>query len=440
MNTQSKIAKTSQDQMLAHMLNHPKHYVMNSHLITDDLFSNSISKRLFRGFEKVMLEGGKVDVVRVVEASKGSWDINYDHLTNLVANISYETDFETYLAYALEGYKQLKLQHLLARINERVEQGEETEGLIKAMEVELFNIKEVRESTINDMATNLKIVFDNIDKNASAKGLVGIGSGFKHLDDFTGGWQRSDLVIIAADTSQGKTSFALNCAKNAAIAFKHPVAIYSLEMSALQLSARLMSMESNINSKSILRSKLSTDEISQIHSSLYQLSEAEIYIDDCPSNLISYIMSSIRTLRLQKNIEFAVVDYLQLVGLGEKGVSREQEVGKIARMLKNLAKELNIAIMVLSQLNRGQSSRSGGEPRLSDLRDSGQIEEAADTVILLYRPEVYGVETYGDGSSTSGIAEIKIAKGRNIGLSTILLNFEPELTRFSNYDKTFVPY
>ena len=232
----------------------------------------------------------------------------------------------------------------------------------------------------------------------------------------------------------GKTSFALALAYNAAYYTKTPTVIFSYEMSAIQLLRRLISMDSEIRNRYITNGTLNKDELLKIHDSISNLESIPLSIDEGNLTSLNYLLYRIKEYVKDKQVKLVLVDYLQLVTSKSKSGSREQEVSQVARSLKNLAKELNITIIALSQLNRGVGMRNNSKPTLSDLRESGEIEQAADVVVLIYRPEYYGIEYNDDGKESKGTANIIFAKGRNIGVGEVTLKFKSEITKFIDYE------
>lgn len=270
-------------------------------------------------------------------------------------------------------------------------------------------------------------------------GLTGIPSGFANLDRITSGWQKSDLIVLAARPGMGKTAMVLTLARNAAVMHQKPVAVFSLEMSAIQLVNRLISSETEITSERLKRADLTTKEWDELTTKLEQLANAHIFIDDTPAINIFELRAKCRRLKMQHDIQLIVIDYLQLMsGTNSDGKSgnREQEISVISRSLKAIAKELDVPIIALSQLNRSVETRSTTDkrPHLSDLRESGSIEQDADMVIFLYRPEYYGFTEDENGDSTRGTAEIIIAKHRNGALETVKAKFMGQYAKFENLD------
>ncbi len=274
-------------------------------------------------------------------------------------------------------------------------------------------------------------------KEASKRtdGLSGIPSGFTDLDRMTSGWQSSDLVIIAARPAMGKTAFVLSMTKQMALDHKKPVAVFSLEMSNIQLVNRLIVSETELAADKIKNGNLTKGEWEQLDHKIQRLIDAPIFVDDTPALSVFELRAKCRRLKKLHDIQIVIIDYLQLMtASGMNPGSREQEVSLISRSLKGLAKELNIPIIALSQLNRGVENRTGEgkRPQLSDLRESGAIEQDADMVMFIHRPEYYKITEDEQGNSLIGMAEIIIAKHRNGATGDVRLRFRQELARFED--------
>jgi len=289
-------------------------------------------------------------------------------------------------------------------------------------------------STGEKSTCTLSEVVDQLDtqiaENSISTETSGIKTGMKKFDNYSGGLQKSDLVIIAAESSQGKTALGLSILKYAAQSQEIESVVFSMEMSRLQLTARILAQEVQISSNRILNAPLAADEIKKIRAVKAEIAGLPIYFDERSSTNIDEICNSIISLKLKHDIQLVMIDYLQLVGSSQKDRSEESQIADIARKLKNLAKKLDITIIALSQLSR---DRTNPRPQKNRLRGSGQIEEAADIVLLLWRPSVYGIskfDEYWEGISTAGKAEISIAKGRNIGVGNFLVGFDEATTRF----------
>lgn len=298
------------------------------------------------------------------------------------------------------------------------------------------NLKKGSENITDILASELKEL-DIRMNNTSDNHLNGVPSGFIDLDNTTGGWQKSDFIIVAGRPGMGKTAFTLALARNAAADHAKPVAIFSLEMSNAQLVQRLISMETQIAAEKIRRGNLENYEYQVLTEKIDSLRNAKIFIDDTPAINVFELRSKCRRLKQQHGIEMIIIDYLQLMsGTNDnKGIggNREQEISQISRSLKGLAKELNVPVIALSQLSRAPEKRGGPpKPVLSDLRESGAIEQDADIVIFLYRPEYYKITTFDDGTPTDNLAEVLIAKHRNGPLADIRTRFIGKFAKFEN--------
>ncbi len=272
-------------------------------------------------------------------------------------------------------------------------------------------------------------------------GLSGVPTGFKDLDKLTSGWQRSDMIVIAARPAMGKTAFVLSMARNTAVDYGMKVAIFSLEMSSVQLVKRLISSESRISADKLRKGDLKEHEFQQLHSRITNLSKAPIFIDDTPGISVFDLRAKCRRLNSDGKLSMIIIDYLQLMsaGTGKGSGNREQEISFISRSIKEIAKELNVPIIALSQLSRSVETRGGDKkPALSDLRESGAIEQDADIVGFLYRPEYYKIDVDADNNSTKGVGQVIIAKHRNGGLDEISLRFIGEYARFENMEDAFM--
>ena len=310
----------------------------------------------------------------------------------------------------------------------------------KIYDISQRNLKKNTQSA-EDLVLAAKKKIEEISKK---EGLSGIASGFGEIDRLTSGWQPSDLIIVAARPGMGKTAFTLSMARNITVENNIPVAFFSLEMSAIQLITRLISSETGLNSEKLRTGKLEKFEWELLNVKVSNLENAPLYIDDTPSLSIFELRAKARRLSSQYGIKLIVVDYLQLMTLGssQKSGNREQEISTISRNLKALAKELDIPIIALSQLSRAVELRGGTKrPILSDLRESGAIEQDADIVSFLYRPEYYKIDEWDDEerSPAAGQAEFIVAKHRNGGLDSIRLKFIGNLGKFDNLDQFDAP-
>ncbi len=307
----------------------------------------------------------------------------------------------------------------------------------KSMQLVYDATQSSERQNVQEIGTVIGKVLEDLDVAQNSTGLSGVPSGFATLDSITNGWQPSDLIILAARPSVGKTAFALNVARNAAVDHNVPVAVFSLEMSSIQLAKRLMITESGLSADKIKGClKFENDEWVLLEQSLKKLQKAPLYVDETPGLPITEFRSKVKTLVKQKKVKLVIVDYLQLMQgpIDTKGI-REQEVAAISRMLKATAKEMNIPIIALSQLSRGSVQRQGGsgKPILSDLRESGSIEQDADMVIFIHRPDFLGLT---EGELDKEKTEIIIAKHRNGETKDISMRYKGDRLRFVELDDT----
>ena len=331
------------------------------------------------------------------------------------------------------------LRNLIKTANEIIELGydptEDVSDIMEGAEKKIFNIMQNNDkksySPIKDILVDS---FTQLEELYNRKQhITGVPSGFTELDYKTAGFHGSDLVLIAARPAMGKSAFALNIATNAAVRGNVPVVIFSLEMSKEQMVNRILCSEAMVDSNKVRTGKLEEDDWTKLAGSIGPLSDAEIYIDDTPGISVMEIRAKCRKLKLEKNIGMVVIDYLQLVqGSNKRNGSREQEISEISRSLKILAKELNVPVIALSQLSRAVEQRPDHRPMLSDLRESGAIEQDADIVMFLYRDDYYNKE-----SEKKDIAEVIIAKHRGGSLGTVELLWLGSYTKFVNLEKRF---
>jgi replicative DNA helicase len=345
------------------------------------------------------------------------------------------SNVEHYARIVQEHYLKRQLISASGRIMERA-YDPATDALEEIDEAEkmIFDIAEKRlRKTYVGMDKLAKETFDLIASMASGTkdGLTGVPTGYMRLDEMLGGFRKSDLVIIAARPSMGKTALALSIARNAAVESNVPVAFFSIEMAAIQLTVRLLSAEARVNAHNILTGRISDGEFPELAKKMDKLAKAPIFIDDSASLSIMELRAKCRRLKAERNIGLVMIDYLQLMH-GSKAESREREISQISRSLKQLAKELDVPVVALSQLNRSVESRSDKRPMLSDLRESGSIEQDADVVMFINRPEHYEITTYDDGQPTENTAELIIGKQRNGPIGTVRVSYLKDYARFEN--------
>lgn len=325
----------------------------------------------------------------------------------------------------------------LIRINEEIanncySQKESLELLLEEAEKKIFEIVQKRNNSdfipIRQVVMNAMNLIEEASKNKGA--VTGIATGFLDLDYKTAGMQPSDLILVAARPSMGKTAFVLNIAQHVAIKEQKAVAIFSLEMSKEQLVNRLLSLESKVNSQAIRTGNMKDDEWERLIESADSIGKSKLLIDDTPGIGISELRSKCRKFKLEYNLEMVIIDYLQLMTGSGKNESRQQEISDISRSLKALARELHVPVIALSQLSRAVEQRPDHRPMLSDLRESGAIEQDADVVMFIYRDDYYNKDT-----ELKNVAEIIIAKQRNGAIGTINLAWLPDYTQFANLAK-----
>ena len=331
------------------------------------------------------------------------------------------------------------LRRLIKTANEIIELGysptEDVEDIMEGAEKKIFDIMQQKnQKSYTPIKDVLVESFTKLEELYNRKQhITGVPTGFSELDYKTAGLHGSDLILIAARPAMGKTAFALNIATNASVRAKVPVAVFSLEMSKDQLVNRILCSEAMVDSNKVRTGKLEENDWTKLAESIGPLSEAEIYIDDTPGISVTEIRAKCRKLKLEKNIGMVVIDYLQLVqGSNKRNGSREQEISEISRSLKILAKELNVPVIALSQLSRAAEQRPDHRPMLSDLRESGAIEQDADIVMFLYRDDYYN-----EDSEKKDIAEVIIAKHRGGSTGTVELLWLGSYTKFVNLEKRF---
>ena len=368
------------------------------------------------------------------------------YLIQLTQKVSSSAHIEFHARIVLQKYIQRSLIKISSEIIEAsYDEGTDVFDLLDSAEAKLYEVAQGNIKRSSETAQSLVIqAKKRIEEIANKEGLSGVPSGFAKLDKLTSGWQPSDLIIIAARPGMGKTALTLSMARNIAVEHNIPVAFFSLEMSSVQLITRLISSETHLNSEKLRTGNLEKYEWEQLNVKVKDLEKAPLFIDDTPSLSIFDLRAKARRLSSQHGIKLIVVDYLQLMTAGgsQKGGNREQEISTISRNLKALAKELNIPVIALSQLSRAVETRGGSKrPLLSDLRESGAIEQDADIVSFIYRPEYYKIDEWDDDdhTPTAGQAEFIVAKHRNGGLDEIRLKFIGSLGKFENLETDELP-
>ncbi len=421
-------------------------YSVVSDILKPESFYNPVHKVIFGAIQSLAIQQKPVDVLTVVEELKRRGELQAAGGAVYIAELSEKVASAAHIEYHSRIIAQKYLaRELIAFSSEVTQQAfDETidvDDLMQETEGRLFEISQrnVKKDVIQ-INPVIKEAMKIIQLAANRKdGMSGIPTGFHQLDKMTMGWQNSDLIIIAARPAMGKTAFVLSMAKNIAINFQQPVGIFSLEMSNVQLVNRLIVNVCQIKGESIKSGRLTQDEWDRLDIKIKELYDAPIYIDDTPSLSVFELRTKARRLVREHDVKLLIIDYLQLMNAsGMNFGSREQEVSMISRSLKGLAKELNIPIIALSQLNRGVETRQGNEgkrPQLADLRESGAIEQDADLVCFIHRPEYYRITEDDNGNSLIGMAEIIEAKHRNGPTGIATMRFDNEYARFENLDE-----
>ena len=405
-----------------------------------DAFYSDRNKIIFEAMCSLFTEHLPIDIVTVstklIQQGKLELVGGMPVLADLAGKLGSSAHVETYVAVL----KQKAIQRALIAAANKILEDAYSED-IKFDELVDNSLNRVYTATdalgrqsVQDIGSVINAALQKLDAAQSKTGLGGVPSGFASLDKITNGWQASDLIILAARPSVGKTAFALNVARNAAVDHNVPVAFFSLEMSAIQLANRLMVSESGMTADKIKGSvKFQNDEWTLLEQSIARLQKAPLYVDETPSLPIAEFRSKVKALWKQKHIGLVIVDYLQLMqGPKESKGVREQEVAAISRQLKATAKELNIPIIALSQLSRNavQREKGNGRPVLSDLRESGSIEQDADMVIFIHRPDFVGL---GEGEGDKEKTEVIIAKHRNGETTSVEMSYKGDRLKFEEY-------
>jgi replicative DNA helicase len=399
---------------------------------------------IYRAVIRLFERSNPVDLLTVTEELKKSGDLEKAGGGYYLVELTHRVASAANIEYHARIIAQKHIQRELIRVSTNVirdayEDTTDVFNLLDDAEKGLFAITQNNLSRSYESMGSLssKVLKQIEELTQKGDGLTGVPTGFTDLDRLTSGWQPSDLVIVAARPGMGKTSMVLAVALNAARDFGKGVALFSLEMASTQLVQRLISMEAEIAGSKMRNGKLEDYEWQQLQTTVERLSNVPIFIDDTPAINIFELRAKCRRMKQQHDIQMVIIDYLQLMtGSTEgKGGNREQEIASISRALKSLAKELNIPVIALSQLSRAVEVRGGSKrPQLSDLRESGSIEQDADIVAFIYRPEYYQILEDESGQSLKGIAEFIVAKHRHGALDTVRMRFLDTFAKFTNLD------
>ena len=409
--------------------------------LKEDAFYREDNKAIYQAILNLYNKSEPIDIITLKDElesmNKFEQVGGFEYLANLPEKVPTTANVQKYIKIVEE--KSI-LRNLIKTANEIIELGydptEDVEDIMDGAERKIFDIMQSKNqkgyTPIKDALIESVMTLEQLYNRKQS--ITGISTGFIQLDYKTAGLHGSELILIAARPAMGKTAFALNVAKNAALRSNVPVAIFSLEMSKDQLVTRILASEAMVDSNKIRTGKLDEDDWEKIANTIGPLSESEIYIDDTPGISVMEIRTKCRKLKMEKNIGLVVIDYLQLIQGSNKRASgsREQEIAEISRSLKIMAKELNVPVIALSQLSRAVEQRPDHRPMLSDLRESGSIEQDADIVMFLYRDDYYNKE-----SEKKDIAEVIIAKQRSGTIGPVELLWMGNYTKFVNLEKRF---
>ena len=407
------------------------------HLKPEDFYS-PLNRRVFAAMIALFEKQRQIDPILIGEELKKEGALEsiggVTAITNLTFGLPHFSKVEEYIKVVRD---KSVLRNLIRTCNaitgEALAEEDDAEDILDSAEQQIFRIAEARtKESFSRIAPIADRVLARVKEHAEgggAHGITGLTTGFTELDDLTSGLQRTDLVIVAGRPSMGKTALCLTLAQNAALRAGAVVALFSLEMSKEQLVTRMLASEARINAHRFRTGHLMTAEWERLAGSIGTLSDAKIFIDDTPGISVLEMRAKSRRLAAeQKTLDLIVVDYLQLMSGGKRVESRQQEVSQISRELKGLAKELNVPVVALSQLSRAPEARNPPKPLMSDLRESGSIEQDADVVAFIYREDYYKAT-----DENQGLAELIVAKQRNGPTGTVKLAFLKEFTRFENY-------
>lgn len=419
------------EQLLGHLLSNEMLFFEVNKRITPEIFENGTDILIYKTLSDYLLSGNKLNTVKIAYETKQP-EVTLQRIQELINFTNQKTTIESILDLIFVISKQKQLNQFIFDLELDYQTNKaRPEKTIEFITHFLTKINEQENGkSIVGLPAHVDNVLKIIERNMTESGMTGVPTGLNDLNRKTNGLQGGDLIILAGETSQGKTSLALTIAAEAGRFGS--VHFVTMEMTENQLTSRLMAMDTGYNANRMLTAKMDSADLSFISSECFRTKERNILIDNS-ANEINDIISNIHRLKAIYNTTLVVIDYLQLIKSNGDG-NKEQRVAEVTRRLKNLSIELDLPIILLSQLSR---DRDNPYPRLARLRDSGQIEEAADIVIFIYRAEYYGREEFQDGSPSKGRAEMIIAKGRNIGTAVYYLKFDENLTKFSNDESNY---
>ncbi|MEG1555623.1 MAG: replicative DNA helicase [Bacteroidales bacterium] len=417
--------------------------------LNSQMFYREAHQYIYKAIQNLFIKSEPIDLLTVTNQLRKENQLEFiggpSYLASLTNRVASAANIEYHARIVMEKFV---LRELISNCNSIIkdayDDSKDVLQLLDKAETDLFSIiqnnfkrdskelKDVVKKALDDLMT----------LRENADNMHGVPTGIRAIDEKTGGWQKSDLVILAARPGMGKTSFVLSIARNAALEHNMPVAFFSLEMSASQLVHRLFAIESGISAERIAKGKLDENEWIRLMEKISILTSSNLIIDDTPALSVFDLRAKCRRLKHQHDIQLIIVDYLQLMqgsGDADKGKgNREQEISFISRSLKALAKDLNVPVIALSQLSREVEKRAGTKrPQLSDLRESGSIEQDADMVLFIYRPEYYNLESFEDDSPSQGLAELMIQKNRHGATENIRVRFQSQFTKFCDVEEGY---
>jgi replicative DNA helicase len=431
-----------EEAVLGAMLLEKDAFISVSEFLKAEAFYKEAHQRIFEAITGLFTREQPVDMLTVTEELRRMGKLEEAggafYITQLTGRVASAAHIEYHARIIYQKYLQRELIRISGLMTTKAyDESEDVNDLLEEAENSLFMLSQ---GTMKRDAVQINPVIEEaielIQKAGKrTDGLSGVPSGFDELDRITSGWQSSDMIVIAARPAMGKTAFVLSMARNMAVKYNQGVAFFSLEMANVQLVNRLIVAETELPADKIKNGNLAPFEWEQLDHKIQSLIDAPLFIDDTAGLSVFELRAKCRRLKKQHDIKIVIIDYLQLMSAsGMRPGNRQEEVSMISRSLKGLAKELNIPIIALSQLNRGVESRTGEgkRPQLSDLRESGAIEQDADMVLFIHRPEYYHITEDEQGNSLIGLAEIIIAKHRNGATGDVRLRFRPEAIRFEN--------
>ena len=413
-------------------------------ILHPEAFYKDQHKNIYKSITILFGDNQPVDILTVAAELRKEGIIKKAGGESYLAQLSQKVSSGAHIEYHARIILQKHIQRELVRISSEIIESafDETTDVLELLdnaEQKLFEVAQGNLKRNYESAEDLiRQAIDKIENISKQEGLSGVPSGFAALDRVTSGWQPSDLIILAARPGMGKTDFVLSMARNMAVEHQKKVAVFSLEMSSVQLITRIISSETGLSSEKLRKGDLTDREWNNLTSGVKDLEKANLFIDDTPALSVFDLRAKVRRLASTQGLDLIIIDYLQLMTVGGSKTqgNREQEISTISRSLKSIAKELNVPVIALSQLSRAVETRSTSKrPQLSDLRESGAIEQDADIVSFIYRPQYYGIEEWEDGDPSENQAEIIIAKHRNGSLEDVRLRFIGELAKFADLDQ-----